>query len=1037
MNITDLCLRRPVFAWMLMCGTILFGIIAVTRIGVSQFPDVNNPTVTVNVTWNGASPEDVETGLINPIEDVLSQVTGVLAIDSSAKHNSARVTATFDIERNIDLAVQDVQGKIATIQKKLPTGVDPPTVSKSNPDDSPIITVGVSGPFARQLLADVARYQLQSALQTLDGVGDVQLTGYLDRAVRVWVDADKLVATGTTVTDITTALTKQHVTSSGGQMTNGQRAIDIRVIGEAADLDELRQIVIKRVGITNIALQDVALVQDGFVDITTVARNNGTPVQAIGVLMQPGGNAVSVASAVRAACDDVQKQLPPGMRVDVLFDTTQFIKESVNEIGLELGLAVILTALVCWLFLGSLSSTLNVLFAIPMSLLGTIAVIYFLGWTLNTFTLLGLSLAVGLVVDDAVMVMENIFRHAEMGKSRMQAASEGTKEITFAALAATLAVIAIFLPVAFMSGVIGKYFLQFGVVLSVAVAISYFEAITLAPARCAQMLNVSTHARKGFGALVERGFKALERGYGNALRGALKIPVIIVLIAIAITYGAYLTTKQIPQEMVPSQDQSRLAVKFTTAVGADINETDRLIKRAEAILQAHEEVTGVLTSVAIGSGNISLTMVEPGDRKLTQQAFQAVIRKELATIPGLKSTVQDLSQQGFGGGRGKPVELSVRGPDWNALVTLSKQLQKDLQESGLAVDLESDYDIGPPELQISPDRPRASDVNVNVTDIATTINALIGGAVLGQYSTAGRRMDIRMRLLASQRTRPEDLDLLRVRTASTPQGLVPLSSVVTVKEEPALQTINHSQRSRAIRITGNIAPGHSQSEVLAFAKDLAAKVPVGYSVVFSGQSSQFGDAMTSLLFALVIGILVAYMVLASQFNSLLHPVTVLTILPLSLAGAMVSLWVTGKTINIFSMIGLLLLMGIVKKNSIILVDYANEVRHKDPTKTAKEAVSEAGPVRLRPILMTAVATAMAAVPSALGLGPGAETRGPMAIAIIGGLILSTVLSLFVVPSFYVLADRAKNFRKPKIEHVPPPPDAPPPADVPPLAPPAH
>jgi multidrug efflux pump len=1034
MNITDLCLRRPVFAWMLMFATIMFGLIALgivpgaTSIGVSQFPDVNNPTVTVSVSWPGASPEDVETGLVNPIEDVLAQVTGILEMTSSSRHNSARVTATFDIDRDIDLAMQDVQAKIAQVQRQLPTTVQAPTVSKSNPDDTPIITVGVSGPFARQLLADVARYQLQDALTTLDGVGQVSMMGYLDRAVRIWVDADKLIATSTTVTDITTALKNQHVTSSGGQMTNGQKAIDIRVIGEAADLQTIRNIMIKKVGTQIIHLSDVALVQDGFEDETSKARSNGEPVQAMGILKAPGSNAVSVANAVKAKLAELQKTLPPDMKLDVLFDTTGFIKESVNEIGLELVLAVILTAIVCWLFLGSLTSTLNVLFAIPMSLLGTIAVLYFLHWTLNTFTLLGLSLAVGLVVDDAVMVMENIYRHAEMGKDRVTAASEGTKEITFAALAATIAVIAIFLPVAFMSGVIGKYFLQFGVTLSVAVLISYFEAITLAPARCAQMLNV--HAKKGLVARVgDRIFAKLARGYGRGLGVALKWPKVVVLFGVAVMAIAWISFKQLKQEMVPSQDQSRLQVRLVTTIGSDLDETDRLTKKAEDILQKHPELVRVQSTISIGSSSLSLTLVDPKDRKMTQQEFSTTIRKELQQIPGVRATVIDLSQQGFAGGKGKPVEVSVRGSDWNALIALAAKTQKQLLDSGLAVDLESDYDLGPPELAISPDRDAAADVGVNVSDIATTVSTLIGGTIVGQYSTAGRRMNIDMRLLASQRTRPEDLDLLRVRatgtgvttvastvgstqtTANSSGLLVPLSSVTISKEEAELQTINHANRQRAIDITGNVAPGHSQSEVLDYARTLADQVPQGYSLVLSGQSSQFGDAMKSLGFALIVGIVFAYMVLASQFNSLMHPITVLTILPLSLAGAMVALLVTGKTLNVFSMIGLLLLMGIVKKNSIILVDYANEVRHKENLDAA-ESMRRAGPVRLRPILMTAIATLMAAVPSAMGLGPGAETRGPMADAIIGGLILSTVLSLFVVPAFYVLSDQIFGSRKP-------------------------
>ncbi len=1037
MNITDLCLRRPVFAWMMMCATILFGVIAIGRIGVSQFPDVNNPTVSISATWAGASPEDVETGIVNPIEDVLAQVTGVQDMTSSSNQGSARITATFDIDRDIDLAVQDVQAKLGQIQRQLPTGVQPPTVTKSNPDDTAIITVGVSGPFARQLLADVARYQLQDSIATLDGVGQVQMMGYIDRAIRIWVDADKLVATGTTVSDITTALTKQHVTSSGGQMTNGSKAIDVRVVGEAADLDTLRGLVIKKVGISNIMLSDVALVQDGFEDITSIARSNGTPVQAMGILKQPGSNAVKVANEVRDALAKLQKTLPPNMKLDVLFDTTQFISESVNEIGLELGLAVILTALVCWLFLGSLSSTLNVLFAIPMSLMGTIAVLYFLHWTLNTFTLLGLSLAVGLVVDDAVMVMENIFRHAEMGKDRVTAASDGTKEITFAALAATIAVIAIFLPVAFMTGVIGKYFLQFGVTLSVAVGISYVEAITLAPARCAQMLNVSHTNRSWLGRVGDRAFNALAAAYGRGLRIALRFPVFVLLFAVAVLVGSAFLMTKLKQEMVPSQDQSRLQVNLTTAVGADLDETDQLVQQAEAILAKHKELVRVQTTVNLGKATLSLTMVDPKSRSMSQAEFSATIRKELGAIPGLRVSVLDLSQQGFAGGKGKPVDLTIRGSDWNTLIALGAKIRSQLDTSGLAVDVESDYTLGPPQLAVSPDRPAASDVNVNVSDIATTISALIGGSTIAQYSTAGRRMNIDMRLLSQQRTRPEDLAKLRVR--STTLNLVPLSEVTISKEQAQLNQINHSNRQRAIRLTGNVAPGHSQSDVLAYIDTITKDIPLGTSVVLSGQSSQFGDAMSSLGFALIIGIMIAFMVLASQFNSMLDPVTVLTILPLSLAGAMVALFVTGKTLNVFSMIGLLLLMGIVKKNSIILVDYANEVRHKEQL-DATEAMLRAGPVRLRPILMTAVATMMAAVPSALGLGPGAETRGPMADAIIGGLILSTVLSLFVVPAFYVLSDRIKGKlkRKPPEAHAlfhaeaaavepvasPPPPDQP-------------
>jgi multidrug efflux pump len=1004
-NITDVCLRRPVFAWMLMLGTMLFGLIALTRIGVSQFPDVDNPTVSVGVSWPGGSPEDIETGIINPIEDAMSQVTGVLTLSSSAKQGSGRITATFDLSRNIDLALQDTQAKIAQVQRSLPISATPPVVSKSNPDDQPIMTIGISGPFSRQLLADVARYQVQDMLETIPGVGQITTMGYLNRNVRIWVDAGKLVATGVTVTDITSALQKQHVSLPGGELDTGGLAFDVRVLGEAADLSTLRRIVVRNSPTMPVRLQDVALVEDGFQDVTGYARSNGETVQAMGILKQPGSNAVGVANAVRASLGNLSKTLPPGMKVEVIFDTTTFINESINEIGLELCLAVILTGLVCWIFLGSISSTMNVLFAIPMSLLGTVAILYFAGFTLNTFTLLGLSLAVGLVVDDAVMVMENIFRHGEMGKERVSAARDGTKEITFAALAATIAVIAIFMPVAFMTGVVGKFFLQFGVTLSVAVALSYLEAITLAPARCAQMLRTSHEARGMVGRMADRGFSALARGYTRALERSLQRPWIVLGAAVAVLAVAGWAGTKLQQEFVPSQDQSRLNVRLTTTVGSNISETDPLVRRAEKFLEGRPEVLNVMTNDSANGGSLNVTLVAPKERTLTQTAFAAVIRKELSSYPGLRASVQDPSQQGFAGQKGFPVEFSVRGSDWDTLISLSKKMKSDAIASGLITDVESDYQLGAPELVVTPDRDRATDVGVSVQDIATTVSSLVGGVVVGQYSSGGRRMDIRLRLMASQRSRPEDLSLLRLRAGGG--TLVPLSSVVLTKQQAELQQINHTDRERAITITGNVAPGHSQGEALAYVQTLAASSPPGYRVVLSGQSSQFGDAVSSLLFALLIGILVAYMVLASQFNSFLHPVTVLTILPLSVAGAVFALLAAGKTLNVFSMIGLLLLMGIVKKNSIILVDYASELREKEGL-DARTAMLRAGPVRLRPILMTAVATLMAAVPSALGLGPGAETRAPMADAVIGGLVLSTALSLLVVPAFYVVADRLRS-----------------------------
>jgi multidrug efflux pump len=1005
MNLTEVCVRKPVLAWMLMAGTVVFGLVALSRIGISQFPDVDFPTITVSVTWEGAAPEVMENDVVEIIEEALSQVEGVKSITSVSRQGSATVTIELDLSRNIDVALQDVQTRVAQAQRRLPSDIDPPVVSKSNPEDNPIMMVGLSGPYPQQLLSDIARYQVREKLQTIPGIGEITMAGWLDRNIRLWIDANKLDAKGVTVSDVVNALQSEHIELPAGRLETSGREVSVRVMGEALDLETLRNLAIKDVPGGAIYLKDVALVEDGFEDARRLSRVNGLPSTGLGIKKQRGANAVAVAKAVRQQLAAIQKTLPEGMELGVNFDSTRFIENSVHEIELELILSVLLTALVCWLFLGSASNALNVVLAIPMSLFGTLAVIYFLGFTLNTFTLLGLALAVGIVVDDAIMVLENIVRHAEMGKDRKTAALEGTKEITFSAFSATLAVVAIFLPVVFMKGVIGKFFLQFGITLCVAILLSYLEAVTLAPARCSQILDVSREHRSRLGRRVDNLFRRFSGSYYKYLVKALHRPGTILAGAATIFIAALFVLRSLPSEFVPSQDQSLLMVRVQTAVSSSIPETDQLFRKAEAFLNKRPEVQRVFAVVggfggSASGGAIFVTLVPPSERKLSQNAFAAVVRQNLNSIPGLRAVVQDLSQQGLTAQRGFPIEFSIRGPDWNTLEKLSGKVTSKLAASGYAVDVDTDYRIGVPELRIVPDRARCADLGVSIEDVALSINTLVGGERVGKYSSGGRRVDVRARLLADQRRRPEDISRLRVRSSSG--ELIPLSSLVTYKELPALQAITRRDRERAISVYANVAPGHSQEEAIRYVEGMSKDLPPGYRDVLGGSSVAFKESMSSLLFALMLGIIIAYMVLASQFNSYSNPVTVLTILPLSVVGAALALLVTGKSLNIFSMIGLLLLMGIVKKNSIILVDYANQNRLRG--KRSGEAMLVAGPIRLRPIIMTSISTMMAAIPPALGLGPGTEIRSPMAVAVIGGVFISTALSLIVVPSFYVKLD---------------------------------
>jgi hydrophobe/amphiphile efflux-1 (HAE1) family protein len=1009
MRLTNLCIERPVLAWMMMLATLVFGGLGLARMGVSQYPDVDFPSLSISAVYEGAAPEIVEHDVIEPIEEALTQVEGIKAITATARQGSGSVTVDLDLERDVDAALQEVQSRLAQIQNQLPRNMDPPVISKTNPEDNPILWVGLSGPYPRQMLTDYARYRVKEKLQTLSGVGEITLGGYTPRAVRIWVDGAKLAAYGLTTADVQAALRREHVEMPAGRIETEGREINVRVLGEAMELDALRDVVVRQSGTSVVRLSDLALVEDGFEDTRRRTRIAGEPAQGIGIRKQRGANAVEVAQAVKAEVVEIGKGLPEGMTLRVMFDSTEFIEHSVSEVKFELLLAILLTSIMCWFFLGSVSSTINVVLAIPMSLMGTIAVLYFLGYTLNTFTLLGLSLAVGIVVDDAIMVLENITRHAEMGKDRVRAAREGTAQIAFAALAATIAIVAIFIPVVFTKGVIGAYLTQFGVTLSVAVLLSYVEAITLAPARCAQFLAVG-HARTWMGNAAEHIFEALSRTYARVLAHTLRWPVAVVVLGIGFFVASFYGVKALPGEMVPPQDQGRFMIRLQTAVSANLDEMDGLMRQVEERVNARPEVARALAVIggfggtSVNTGLMFTTLVPPNERSITQQQFMQEMRKELGQIPGVRVFIQDMSTFGFGAGRSYPVDFSLRGPDWTELGQLSERVRRELLATGKVADLESDYQLGMPELRITPNRERAADLGVSMEDVGTTINALIGGTRIGKFSVDGRRVDVRMRLLAEQRRRPEDLQGVYVRARSG--TLVPLSGLVHYEERPMLQSVTRKDRERAIGLFGNPAPGFAQTDVNAEIERIQRTLPEGYRIVLGGGSAAMKESVAGLGLAFALGLVFAMMVLASQFNSVLYATVVMSILPLSFTGAIFALLWTGNSLNIFSGIGIVLLMGIVKKNSIILVDYA-AARQREGA-TALDAMLEAGRARLRPILMTSFATSAAAVPAALALGPGGEMRAPMAIAVLGGVLVSTTLSLLLVPAFYVLLDTIRR-----------------------------
>jgi len=1026
MNLPEIAIRRPVFAWMLMTALILFGGISASRMGVSQLPDVDFPVVSVRVDYPGAAPEVIETNVVDVIEDAVMTVEGVRSVTSTSRYASASISVEFELSRDIADALQEVQNKVAAAQRYLPTDIEPPVISKTNPEDQPILWMSVTSD--RHTLRELMRYvkdSLKDRFSSVGGVGEITLGGYVDPNLRVWVSGPALSRFELAVTDVLNAIKSEHSELPAGQITTGRKEYDVRTLGEVKTASEFGQIVINQRGgqpvYSRILLKQVAEIEDGLDDIRRISRANGERAVGIGIRKQRGSNTVAVAQGVKQRMAEVAKALPEGMKIAVNFDTTKFIEDSVDEFKFALVMSALVTALVCWLFLGSWTATLNVILAIPTSIVGTFIVLYFFGFTLNTFTLLGLSLAIGIVVDDAIMVLENIVRHREKGENRVEAALMGARQVTFAAIAATLAVIAIFLPVAFMSGVIGKFFFQFGVTMTVAVSLSLLEALTLTPMRASQFVEAGSRTTR-IGRAADFTFRTVAALYRRLLTVALAHPWKIIggsLVFFALSFG---TLNFINKEFMPAQDQSTFVVRMQTPIDSSMEFTDAKTREAEAFFAARPEVRRYMVAVGgFGTGgqsnltNMFISMKPKGERgidpevghELSQQELMAVTRKALRKLD-LKVSIQDLSQRGFTASRGFPVELAVQGRDWDKLVEYSETIIEKLNATGLVTDSDSDYLLGKPEVQIIPDRARAAERGVSVQAISQTVNAMVGGVVAGQYSSEGRRYDVRVRLREQELDRIDQIKRLSVRNNRGER--IPLAEVVQVREGKSLAQINRHDRQRSIKIFANVQAGKSQQEALARAEAIAREVlPPDYKVRLVGGSQSFQESFASLWFVLLLGIIVSYMVLASQFNSFIHPVTVLMALPFSVSGAFLTLLAFGHSLNIFSFIGLILLMGIVKKNSILLVDFTNQVRERGGI-AVRAALLEACPIRLRPILMTSFATIAAALPLALAFGPGAELRAPMAIAVIGGVLVSTLLTLFVVPCVYELLARFESNR---------------------------
>jgi multidrug efflux pump len=1004
MKLSDLSIRRPVMASMLSLALVLFGVIGYTQLAVREFPDVDPPIVSVSTGLPGANPQVVESAVTDILEEELSTVEGLRTLTSSSAEGFSNISLEFTLDRDVEAAAQDTRDKVARIRERLPEDVEEPVVAKQDADAQPFYWLALSGENYDLLqLSDIGDRLVKSRLQTLPGVGQARIFGERRFSMRVWLSASELAARGLTVQDVESAIRSRNVEVPAGRIESQRREFTVRSLGELKTPEEFGDLVVSSEGGVLIKLKDLGRVELAPEDERSTLRFKGTSAVAIGVVRQSKSNIIAVAEAIHAELPRIQASLPPGVHLTPAFDQSIFVSRSIQEAEETLILAAGLVVVIIFVFLRNLRATIIPGLAIPTSIVATFAIMYFLGFSINNFTLLALTLAIGIVVDDAIIVLENAYRHQEeVGEDPETAATNGTREIAFAVVATTISLVAVFTPLAFLKGSTGRLFNEFGIAVAGSVLISGFVALTLTPMLCAKILRVPQRHGVLYRAL-ESGFNHLASGYARTLALALRHRGFVVAGVVLVTLGAVFVFRSLEREFVPPEDRGWFMSFIIAPEGSSLAYTDEYQRRAEAVQAKIPEIDSYFSVVNIGDGVsrgiIFTNLKDWADRERGAQDIIGEIQGQYFAIPGVLAFAVQPPAFGWG----SPVNFVIQHPDFATLTKGNDTLLARARQIPGLLNVDSDLRVNKPQLTVSFDRDRAEDLGIPVGDVATTLQVLLGGREVSTFTRANKQYDVIVQLDPRARATPSDMTGLYLRGRGG--ELVKLEALASVQEGVGPRELNHFNRVRSATLTASLAPGFTLGAAIDSLNRVAAEVlPQGSSTALAGESRELEESGSSLYFAFVLALVVVFMVLASQFESLVHPFTVLLAVPLAVTGALFTLMLVGSTINVYSQIGMILLIGLVTKNSILLVEYINQLKERGMSTI--DAALEAGRIRLRPILMTSVATVMGAVPIALGLGAGALSRRPLGYAIVGGMVFSTLLTLYVVPSVYVIFDRA-------------------------------
>ena len=1010
MQFAERFIRRPVLASMVSLGIVLVGLIGYTRLPVREFPDADSPVVTVTTILPGASPQVVESAVTDVLEEELSSVEGLRTMSSSSGEQISTITLEFLLDRPIEDAAQDVRDKVARVRGFLPEDIEEPVVAKEDADAFPIIFLSLSSPsYSLIELSDIGDRIIKPRLQTIPGVSGAPIFGERRFSMRVWLSPRELSARRLTAQDVTDAIRSRSVEIPAGRIESERREFSVRYLGEMKTPDEFSELTVSNKDNQLVKLHDVARVEVGPEDERSVTRYNAKDAVFIGVVRQSKANVLDVAAGVHKELPGIRESLPAGVNLDMAFDGTIFVQRSITEARETLLITAGLVILIIFLFLATLRATIIPALAIPVSIIGTFAILSAMNYSINTFTLLGLILAIGIVVDDAIIVLENAYRHQEeLGKDPETAAIDGTREITTAVIATTIALLAVFSPLLFLTGITGRLFNEFGVAVGGSVLISGLVALTLTPMLSAKILRVSKR-ESGFHRAVHSVLGAITRGYVRVLGGALRWPIAVIAGGVVLTASAVLLYKALKREFVPADDRGFFFTFVIAPEGSTVQYTDEYLRQIEAIAMRTKDIRSTFAVIGFGgtpsSGFFGAILEDREKRDRTAQDIINEIQPQFFFgVPGVFAFASN--PPAFGGFL-PPVQFVVRHRDFEALANGMDALVERARKINGLVNVDTDLRVTRPELIVSLDRDRAEDLGVPARDIAVTLHTMLGGRDVSRFTSDNKLYDVILRLDPQERATPSDITGLQVRGRNG--ELVPLDAVTRVQERSGPRQLNHHNRVRSFTLSGALAPGFTLGQALDSLAAAAAEVlPPGSTIDYAGESREFRDSSGVLAFAFVLALIFVYMVLAAQFESLLHPFTVLLAVPLAVTGALGALWMVGSTLNVYSQVGMILLIGLVSKNSILLVTYANDLRANG--RDAVAAMIEAGRIRLRPILMTSVAAIFGALPIALGLGAGAMSRRPLGYAIIGGLVVSTMLTLFLVPAVFVVFERTRRKR---------------------------